>query len=231
MAHHPEEAAEVTEACKSLVCNFGATESFDAMLAAGTAAKKNGRPILFDPVGTAGSSWRRKKCYELIEAVRPDCIRGNYAEIMALAGDRTVAGGVDAPDLPGQAGRHEMIWRDMVRLAEQTGAVIIATGKTDLICEGTGGCQIKNGSGMMARITGAGCMLSALLGAALAVENTAAAAAGACAAFGICGELAEQRTRRANGGTMTFRGQLIDAAGMLEKEAVITRYRGGQFIS
>ena len=34
MAHHPLEAAEVTEGCRALVCNLGATESFDAMLAA-----------------------------------------------------------------------------------------------------------------------------------------------------------------------------------------------------
>ena len=79
MAHHPEEMADFAAVSDALVCNMGATESLDAMMAAGMASK-NGRPVVIDPVGCASSAFRRGKCLELIKAVQPSCIRGNAAK-------------------------------------------------------------------------------------------------------------------------------------------------------
>ena len=53
-------------------------------------------------------------------------------------------------------------------------------------------------------------MSSALIGAYLAVEKSMESVASACMVIGRCGELAEQATRKCQGGTMTFRMLLID---------------------
>ena len=81
MAHHTLEVEEITAGTNALVCNLGATECLEAMELAGEKAAALGHPIVLDPVGVAGSTFRRNKCMALMERVHPTCIRGNYSEI------------------------------------------------------------------------------------------------------------------------------------------------------
>ena len=69
-------------------------------------------------------------------------------------------------------------------LAAQTGAVVIATGETDIVTDGRSCFCVHNGCAMMRFVTGAGCQLSALTGAFLAASPDhplEAALAAACA--------------------------------------------------
>ncbi len=84
MAHHPCEVEEITTGTAALICNFGAISDYEAMKTAGKRAHALGHPIVIDPVGVSGSSYRRKKCLELMKIIHPTCIRGNYSEIQAL---------------------------------------------------------------------------------------------------------------------------------------------------
>ena len=226
MAHHPEEMADFAAVSDALVCNMGATESLDAMMTAGLAscirgeekaentgkspetgrAGKAGRPIVIDPVGCASSSFRRGKCLELIKAVQPSCIRGNAAEIRALATDHDTGRGVDdlEAETPDAA-------RSAMDLARKTGAIVIASGETDYVADRTRLYEVKGGTAWMSRVTGTGCMLSSLLGAFLAVENSALSAAACCAMMNACAEKALAETVRRRGGTGTFHICLMDA--------------------
>lgn len=67
MAHHPQEAVEISAGCDALVCNFGAIADYEAMKSAALMATKLGHPIVIDPVGVSGSTYRRTKCIELIK--------------------------------------------------------------------------------------------------------------------------------------------------------------------
>ena len=67
MAHHPQEAAEISAGCDALVCNFGAIADYEAMKSAVLMATKLRHPIVIDPVGVSGSTYRRTKCIELIK--------------------------------------------------------------------------------------------------------------------------------------------------------------------
>ena len=285
MAHHPEEMEEFARVTDALVCNMGATESLEAMLKAAEAARRAGHPLVIDPVGCASSSFRRKKCADLIEAAHPACIRGNAAEIRALAEGRNTGRGVDdaaagdgqafpalAPEPageddpasadaespaagspvsgdpgntaaeapvsgdPGSTAAEAPVSgdpgstapgspapgnpdntaadsrrEDAILLARQTGAIVIASGPVDLITDGRRVYEVRGGSALMARVTGTGCMLSSLLGAWLAVENSALGAAACCRMMADCGEEAERRTAAEKGGTGTFHIRLIDA--------------------
>ena len=234
MAHHPEEMEEFAAVCDALVCNMGATESLEAMMAAGKADTAGpSRPVVIDPVGCATSAFRRRKCLELIDAVHPACIRGNGAEIRALATDHRTARGVDdlflqektegPADKNGQSGAEisedqpssdfslsEETVRCARQLSRMTGAIVIASGETDYVVCGDRVYSVRGGSAWMTRVTGTGCMLSVLLGAFLAVENSALSAAACCGMMNACAQRAQEHTAAEHGGTGTFRVHLID---------------------
>ena len=234
MAHHPEEMEEFAAVCDALVCNMGATESLEAMMAAGKADTAGpSRPVVIDPVGCATSAFRRRKCLELIDAVHPACIRGNGAEIRALVTDHRTARGVDdlflqektegPADKNGQSGAEisedqpssdfslsEETVRCARQLSRMTGAIVIASGETDYVVCGDRVYSVRGGSAWMTRVTGTGCMLSVLLGAFLSVENSALSAAACCGMMNVCAERAQEHTAAEHGGTGTFRVHLID---------------------
>ena len=233
MAHHPLEVAEITEGTSALVCNMGAIADYEAMLAAGYRAKELGHPIVIDPVGVAGSSYRRTQCLSLIHALHPTCIRGNYSEIRALIQNQKTAAGVDAA--PEDSGKinWDVFISDFKNYASAEQIIVIASGETDIITDGTTTYLCHNGNSLMAKITGSGCMssclLGAFLGAAASREYSQAtlleSAASCCAFMGIAGELAASRTHQCEGGTMTFRMKLIDAVSLMQTEELLSNIK------
>lgn len=224
MAHDIREAAEAVCAANALVCNLGAIEDVEAMLLAGKQANQLGKPVVFDPVAAGGTTLRKEAAKRLVEEVQFAVIRGNASEIRALAGANTTGSGVDASafDVVTEENLQEAI--QIVRaLAQRTKSVIAVSGKLDVISNGARTMVLKNGCSTMARITGSGCMLTALIGAfcgAMPQEPFTAACA-AMAAMGVCGELADQRRLQNKTGNATFRTDLIDAVFNLTEEELV----------
>ncbi|MBE5998487.1 MAG: thiamine phosphate synthase [Sarcina sp.] len=141
------------------------------------------------------------------------CIRGNAAEIRALVEHHNTGRGVDDfHDLP-ETGEDPDVdpIRYAVRLARDTGAIVVQSGETDYITDGRRLYTVHGGSAWMARVTGTGCMLSSLLGAFLCVENSALAAAACCRFMNACAEQAAAAAAREGGGSGTFHIRLLDA--------------------
>ena len=59
MAEAEAEQADLARMPGGLLINFGTVESLDGMLAAGSHANQNGKPVVFDPVGVGATSFRR----------------------------------------------------------------------------------------------------------------------------------------------------------------------------
>ena len=99
------------------------------------------------------------------------------------------------------------------RLAESTGAVTALSGQVDILSDGTQTVLIRGGVPTMSRVTGSGCMLTALLGAFCGAnpERPLAAAAAAVATMDLAGERAEALRLQNGTGNATFRTDLIDA--------------------
>lgn len=208
MAHHIQEVEEITTGCNALVCNLGATDDFDSMTLAIKQSNLCNHPVIIDPVGISGSTYRRNKLIELINTTHIDCIRGNYSEIHSLINSRYKHTGVDAS-------KEDELHRDkllskMKEYASKHHLILIASGKIDLITDGNKSYVAFGGHEIMSRITGTGCMSSALLGAVLSVDNSVQAAQWLCTYMKETGEVAYEQTERLHGGTMTFREQLID---------------------
>ena len=215
MAHHPQEMEDFAKVSDALVCNMGATESFEAMEAAGRIRSKD-RPVVIDPVGCAASSFRREKCLDIINKLRPACIRGNAAEIRALVTDRNTAKGVDDIGSENRGRRYAQLLSDL------TGCIVIASGVTDYAAFHDEVIPVTGGSAYLTRITGSGCMLSSMLGAFLAVDNSLKSAAACCHMMAACAENAEKRMEKVGGGAGTFHIYLMDA---LSRYSVDTRYK------
>jgi hydroxyethylthiazole kinase len=208
MAEAEEEAAEIARNCGALVLNTGipSAAKFRAMLAAGQAAGRAGIPILLDPVGIGVSAFRREQIGRLLETLRFAVIRGNSAEISVLAGDNPAFSGVDSG-----------IAED-TRLAQlaarRFGAVILQSGGIDFLTDGRHTLRIPGGHPAMTKITGAGCMLSALTGAFLAANpaHPLESAAAAAVFWKKCAELAAARMEAQSAGTGSLHMYLLDAA-------------------
>ena len=212
MAHAKEEVAEIVQKVDALVLNLGATEYAEAMLIAGETARKYNKPIVFDPVGVAASTYRRGLAYEIINRAKPDCIRGNYSEINALYHNHNTASGVDECM---ESDKESTDIKDVVlAVAKNFSCIVIASGEVDVISDGNVVYQITGGSKMMRQITGAGCMSSVLLGAFLAVDSCLASAYACLNVVNECAEAGEKKQKALNGGSMTFHDAFIDAVSL-----------------
>ena len=220
MASHPLEVEEAVCGVQALVCNMGAIDKVDSMILAGKAANRLGIPVVLDPVGAGGTQLRRDAVKRLLDEVHFAVIRGNASEIRYLAGQRSAGSGVDVSDVDEITERNlESAVSMAAELAERLETVIAVSGKIDVISDGKESCVLYNGCATMARITGSGCMLTALIGAFCGGNREPfSAVCSAVAAMGICGEIAEEKRIRNGTGNATFRTDLIDAVFNLTEE-------------
>ena len=222
MADDLAEAAAITAGCDALVLNLGTPHAgtLPAMAAAGKQANQLGHPVVLDPVGVGASPFRRGAAEQLFREVQFSLIRGNISEVKALLNIRSQGKGVDAGAL--DAVTEETIPEGIAlaqQLWAQTGAAVAITGVIDLVADGEGAYVIRGGHPMLSRITGSGCMLSAVCGAFLAAcpDKPAMAVAGAVSSMGLCGEIAAARLREGEG-TGSFRTYLMDAMSLLDDQ-------------
>ena len=213
MAEHPLEVREITETADALMLNLGniTDARIQSMKISLQAAKERGIPVILDAVGIACSGLRRNTIAELLEIGVPSIIKGNYSEIYALCHDAYRSSGVDAD----AAINADAICNAAAGLAKKYRTAILASGKTDIVADGTRLARIKNGTPQLSTVTGTGCMLGALCGAYLSVSSGMDAAASACAALGICGQLAET-----DKGSGSFMVNLMDALSTLTDEKI-----------
>ena len=218
MTQDIREVEEAVGNVQALVCNLGAVGYAESMILAGKAARRLGKPVVFDPVGVGGTRLRQSIARRLLEEVQVSVIRGNASEIRWLAGEQTRGSGVDASAVTEE--NLPLAARLARGLAERTGSVVVVSGEIDLVTDGRRTAAFRNGCATMARITGSGCMLTALTGACCgaAPEDSFTAACAAVAAMGVCGELAERRRLERRAGNASFRIYLIDAVFNLTKE-------------
>ena len=93
------------------------------------------------------------------------------------------------------------------------------TGAEDIVTDGKTTHILRNGTPLLRRVTGAGCMLSVLTAAFVGAnpDRPLAAAAAAVCAMGLCGETAAARLTGEEG-TGTLRMYLMDVVSNLTGE-------------
>ena len=155
------------------------------MLLAVDQAKKVNIPIVLDPVGAGATAYRTSTARELIQEAPPAIIRGNASEIMALMEKDAKTKGVEST-----ASSHSAVYIAH-KLNKSCGSVVCVSGETDYIIYGDEVTKVLNGHPMMTKVTGMGCIATAICGAFAAVNRAyAEAAVQAMAVMGIAGEIA-----------------------------------------
>jgi len=218
MTQAPEEVEEMASQAAALVLNIGTltAQAVAAMTKAGHRANARGIPVILDPVGAGATAFRTAQARQILAEVRCACVRGNAGEIAALGGRAGAVRGVDAAGVVGGL-------PDLARcLAREMRTAIAATGVEDLVTDGADTVRIANGHPLLARITGSGCMATATVAAASAVEpEPLAAAVAGLVWFEVAAEAAAERAS----GPGTFRAALIDAVAALDRATIEDRAR------
>ncbi len=224
MADYVGEVEEITSICNGLNINLGTLnpDSISAMVTAGKKSNEVGHPVVLDPVGVGASTLRTKSAKILLNEIQFTTIRGNISEIKTLALGQGTTKGVDADaaDVVTEDNIDETI-AFAKELSRKTKAVIAISGAIDIIADTNKAYIIRNGHPMMSKVTGTGCMLSALTAAYLAAnkETPLEATAAAVCAMGLCGELAYERLGEHEGNS-SYRNHLIDEMFLLDGETL-----------
>lgn len=224
MSDEPNDVGDIASICGGLTLNIGTLNlrSVEGMFVAGETASKLGHPIVLDPVGAGASELRTRTAGDLLDKLSVSVIRGNMSEVKALAGGAATTRGVDV--CPDDAVTEDNLAASVAfarDFAAKTGAVVAITGAIDIVADAERAYAIRNGSPLMGRITGAGCMLSCLC-TAYAVANPAAslnAVVAAVAGMGLAGQIAQGRMSGYDGNG-SFRTYLLDALYNLDGDAL-----------
>ena len=223
MAEDPVGTIEFTEVASALTINLG---TFFPMLREATkgaqeTALRRGIPIVLDPVGAGCAASRTELALEILNR-GVSVVRCNRSEANALLGLASSTHGVDAS--PDDAITEESLDRaveDVRTLAAKYRCVMAVTGAIDLVGDPDGRVAvIRGGHEIMTKVTGSGCMLTALTGAFVGAEPRFLfeAVSAALAAYGVCGTLAYESLKPGEG-CGTFYTRLIDAMGDLDVTA------------
>ena len=225
MVHAAEEVQEMARLAGAVVLNIGTLQPswVESMRMALLAARERGTPVVLDPVGAGATAYRREVVRALRAAAEPDVLRGNAAEIAAVAG---------AGDAAGARGVDSMLGADAVlhtasRLSRDSGCVVCVSGEHDHVVDPRGRhARLGNGDVWMTRVTGVGCGASALVAAFAAVQpDRWRATVAAMAYLGVAGEIAAERVRDAGGGLGSYQVALLDAVHLLDADTFTSRLR------
>lgn len=219
MADAHEEVSDIAAMSGAVVLNIGTLNDYaiDSMLLAGQSANKHGVPLVLDPVGAGATAYRTTVTQKLVSEMRITALRGNVAEVANVIGEHWTIKGVDAGAGEG----------DIVVLAEtaarKLGCVVIITGQDDVITNGSSTYITSNGHPVLTKVTGTGCLLSAVVGAFLAASEGSwlEAAVEALSFYGVAAEIAAELT--ADQGPGSFQIEFLNQLSLVTPDTFLER--------
>ncbi|WP_339257454.1 hydroxyethylthiazole kinase [Paenibacillus sp. FSL P2-0136] len=221
MADAIEEVADVAAMSGAVVLNIGTLNeaAIASMIEAGKAANRHHVPLVLDPVGAGATAYRTDVTAKLLSELQLTALRGNVAEVANVAGESWASKGVDAG-----AGEGDVVAL-AIKAAQKLNCVVIITGKEDIITDGKRTYIASNGHSILTRVTGTGCLLSAVVGAFLAVSGgeVLEAAAEALSFYGVAAELAAEAAEAQGPGS--FQTLFLNQLSLVTPEQYSSRSR------
>ncbi len=221
MSHAPEDVVDMIKIASVLVLNIGTLDEkqIEGMLAAANGAKKYGIPIVLDPVGAGATPYRTQTSERFMNELPISVVKGNAGEIGTLACVSATVRGVDSGNISGEP-------KEIARsFAKEYGCTVVMSGAEDIVSDGKRVVGIVNGVPMMGKISGTGCMASAVCGACTAVSNPVDGCIAAMTALGIAGEEAAKTAK----GPGSFKPAFFDAVASLTNEQFIKSARISEY--
>lgn len=217
MSEAPEEAMDMLTYANALLINIGTltkAREIDILKIAKT-ANQIGTPIVFDPVAVGASQYRKDFCATFLKEIDVAVIKGNASELLALMDADTTMKGTDSDqDL------------DAITIAKnaykQFDTAIAITGETDIVIQDNKMYELSNGSPLLAKVTGAGCLLGAVIASFLNQDKkvTVDMLIDAISIYNIASEQAEQNSK--NNGPGSFMMELLNALYHIQYDDYLT---------
>ncbi|ADT83483.1 hydroxyethylthiazole kinase [Thermococcus barophilus] len=216
MAHARDELEDMLRIADSLVVNIGTLDEhwIPSMEKAVKIASELKKPTVLDPVGAGATKLRTETALRLLEIGDITILRGNFGEIAALLGEHGRTRGVDSATYEEDKAKELAL-----TAAREFNTVVAVTGPVDYVSDGKGVYAVYNGNEMLGRVTGTGCMVTAITGAFAAVEEPLKAAVSALAIFGIAAEKACEEAKYPG----SFHVKLYDWLYRIDEELIIER--------
>ncbi|MDF1646900.1 MAG: hydroxyethylthiazole kinase [Legionellaceae bacterium] len=212
MSESIDELEELLKISQALVINLGTLDApfIQRVEIACAYANAFNVPVILDPVGAGATAYRTQSASNLLKNYKIALVRGNASEIMALAGEAIQTKGVDSLAESLDAERAAKV------LSNQYECVITVSGATDVIVSNPQITHLTEGSPMMPRVVGTGCLLTAVTAAfcAIAPDDLYQAAQTAAWYYGKCGAVAAEKAT----GPGTFKAHFLDALDTLAIE-------------
>ena len=199
-----DESFEFAKIVDALYLNLGTLtkEQEASTIMAAISAKVHNIPVVLDPVACPVIERKVEVIDKITKLGRIDVIKGNSGEIKFLAGLQAEVKGVDS------IGNQDGLIEACTILANKYNCVVAATGKKDIVSDGKRVVIIENGVEMLTKVTGAGCMLGALCGGTIGVEEDKfIATCTAIVSMDIAGEKAYETAKLPG----SFRVKLLDS--------------------
>ena len=164
MADAIQEVAEMASKADALLINIGTLNerTIESMQVAGQSANDYDVPIVLDPVGAGATQFRERTTQGLLQQLKVSLIRCNMGELAAIAGVSWHSKGVDSG-----SGELDVV-QTAKTVARNYNCLVIVTGETDVLTDGAQMALITGGHEKITKVTGSGCLLSALCAAMLA---------------------------------------------------------------
>jgi hydroxyethylthiazole kinase len=214
MSDDTREVSDMVAGADACLLNMGTVSERgeEAMLTAGRAANDNGVPVVVDPVGVGATPTRSRVAERLVTDLDVSVVKGNYGEVTALVGEDSEVRGVES------VGEYADIAETAVACARETGAVVVASGATDVVATAETASRVEAGHPMMGQVVGTGCMLGATLAAFAAAHRPSEAALAGTTAFGVAGEFAADGAFGDYAGPASYETAFLDAVAGLAGE-------------
>ncbi|AAL81459.1 hydroxyethylthiazole kinase [Pyrococcus furiosus DSM 3638] len=212
MAHAEEELEEMVRIADSVVVNIGTLDKFwiNSMIKAAKLAKEYGKPLVLDPVGAGATRLRTKTALEVLK-IGATIVKGNFGEISALLGEEGKTRGVDSSTYDPERAKELAL-----AVAEEFSTIVAVTGKVDYVSDGKRVYAVYNGHELLGRVTGTGCIVAALTGAFVAVNDPLTSAVSSLVVFEVAAEKAAEEAKAPG----TFHAKLYDWLYLLTPEDV-----------
>lgn len=222
MADEPSESGEITAISNGLLINLGTLNlnTIKAMQNSIKIANSLNLPVVLDPVGVGASTLRNETAINFLKEYKFSIIKGNISEIKFLNGEKSIAKGVDASlkDLNDDILNSVNLAKE---LSKKTDAAIVITGKIDIVAFKDEAYLLKNGSSLMGKFSGSGCILGGICTAFLA-SNTDPLKSAIMGVLTECiaGELVRGKNVLSDMGSMKFKNGLIDEIYLIDDKKI-----------
>ena len=222
MADEPSESGEITAISNGLLINLGTLNlnTIKAMQNSIKMANSLNLPVVLDPVGVGASTLRNETAINFLKEYKFSIIKGNISEIKFLNGEKSIAKGVDAglKDLNDDILNRVNLAKE---LSKKTDAAIVITGKIDVVAFENEVYLLKNGSSLMGKFSGSGCILGGICTAFLASNtNPLKSAIMGVLTECVAGELVRGKNVLSDMGSMKFKNGLIDEMYLIDDKKI-----------